>query len=817
MLSAEELHERGVRAINAGRVRQAAHLLERAAQRSRTAELSSRVDASLAYVAAETGDHARALELCDQALGREGLTDVTGGIVQSQRALLLMRRGDVTAALAAFDRAIGLLVDEPVDAGRAFLNRGGALLQQGDPEGATHDFARAAGHFTAAGLDIEAAKARHNLGYAHLLAGDLVAALRHMDAASPVLSPLSPVNRAIGEQDRAEVLMAAGLVSEGAAALEEAAHIYGHRRLHQRRGEAELALARSLMLDDPGRALAAARGARSRFVRTGSDAWRVRAEAVTVGAEIELGRRGPTLVDRADAAAAQLDAQGLSSAAAIARLHAARVQTRRRQYDDAARRLREVPLRAATPLNVRMLARTARVELDRARGRRTSAARQARVGLDDLQAWVSTFGSLDLQTSAIGRGRALARHGLELAVDSGRPDVVFEWSERARMFVSRMRPVRPPADPGLADDLSELRQLHLEDEPRGRDPRRSELLQRRVRERALHISGSGELTDPVTLTTLQEAVGQDTALVAYLLAHDRLTALVVTDETAELRDLGPVPPLTAVLGGLAPDLDMAASDLPEPFASTVRRELTGRLEDVAAILAIPLLDAVGDRRLVLTPSGVLAGVPWGLLPGFNGRPVSVAQSATSWLTHQASPLRLGSAGFVAGPRVARAEPEVAAAAALWPGSSVLVGEAAATAAVSDLAARVDVLHVSAHGRHSAENPLFSGIELVDGPWFGYDIDQLAEVPDVVLLSACEVGRSQVRYGEELIGMTAAWQHAGVRSVIASAAAVNDDVAHDVLVAVHRGLAAGMDPPAALAAALPAAGEDAPPAPFVAFC
>ena len=45
-------------------------------------------------------------------------------------------------------------------------------------------------------------------------------------------------------------------------------------------------------------------------------------------------------------------------------------------------------------------------------------------------------------------------------------------------------------------------------------------------------------------------------------------------------------------------------------------------------------------------------------------------------------------------------------------------------------------------------PLFSGVELVDGPWFGYDIDQLAAVPDVVLLSACEVGRSQVRFGED---------------------------------------------------------------------
>ena len=196
---------------------------------------------------------------------------------------------------------------------------------------------------------------------------------------------------------------------------------------------------------------------------------------------------------------------------------------------------------------------------------------------------------------------------------------------------------------------------------------------------------------------------------------------------------------------------------------------------------------------MLTPSGVLAGVPWTLLPGLVGRPVTVAQSATSWLARSATPLRTGSAGFVAGPRVVRAEAEVRAAAKAWRSAPVLAGDDATAAAVSELAGRVDVLHVAAHGRHSAENPLFSGLELVDGTWFGYDIDQLPDVPDVVLLSACEVGRSSVRWGEELIGMTAAWLHAGARCVVASPAAVNDDAAHDVLVRVHEALAAGRRP------------------------
>jgi CHAT domain-containing protein len=79
-----------------------------------------------------------------------------------------------------------------------------------------------------------------------------------------------------------------------------------------------------------------------------------------------------------------------------------------------------------------------------------------------------------------------------------------------------------------------------------------------------------------------------------------------------------------------------------------------------------------------------------------------------------------------------------------------------------------------------------------------------------------VGRSTVRWGEELIGMATAWLHAGARCVIASPAAVADQAAYDALVTVHRGLASGLEPAAALAAAVPAATADRPPVPFVCF-
>ena len=69
-----------------------------------------------------------------------------------------------------------------------------------------------------------------------------------------------------------------------------------------------------------------------------------------------------------------------------------------------------------------------------------------RAGLSELHAWQSSFGSLDLQSGVVGHGRQLAVDGLRMAVADGRPEVLFEWSERARALASRIIPVRPPAD-----------------------------------------------------------------------------------------------------------------------------------------------------------------------------------------------------------------------------------------------------------------------------------------------------------------------------------------------------------------------------------
>lgn len=809
MLSAGELHQRGVAATNAGRYAPAGRLLRRALERAAgDPRLAAEVESSLAHLEAETGDTEAALGRCESILARDGLARATRGSVLSQRAMLLMLAGRTDEARTDFDAAIELLDDQDDLLGRAHLNRGGVHLRHEEVRAAERDFAAATTHLQRAGLPVEAAMAQHNLGYCRFLAGDLVAALGQMDAAAPVLAPLSAVSEAVGQQDRAEALLAAGLVGEGRRALEAAARAYGSRRLRRRQGEAELSLARALVTVRPDESGRLARTSARRFREAGAPAMARRAEVVRLVAELRAGTPGPRWVEAADALVAGLADDGARWDALTLRLHAAGVVATRGDVAGARERTRGLPRRRRAPLAVRLVDAETKAVVATAAGRRADAFAHLRTGLAELHAWQSSFGSLDLQTGVAGHGVRLGVRGLALAVDSRRAATLFEWSERARKLASRVQPVRAPEDDELVADLAELR-----GEP---SPQREAELRQRVRERAWQHRGSGEVADPVTLDVLHDRLDAGTALVAYVVTAELLVALVVTDGVATWVDLGPRQALDDLLGGLLPDLDVAAADLAEPMAGGVRAALAARLDTLAALLVAPVLPAVGDRRVVLTPSGVLAGVPWSLLPGYAGRPVTVAQSATSWLLRSATPLSTATAGFVAGPRVVRAEDEVTAAAKEWPGAQLLVGPAATAAAVSELAARVDVLHVAAHGRHSAENPLFSGLQLADGAWFGYDVDRLRTVPDVVLLSACEVGRSTVRWGEELVGMSAAWLHAGARCVIASAAAVNDAAAYDVLVAVHQQLAAGVDPAAALAAAVGPVGRDAAPVPLVCF-
>ncbi len=804
MLTADELSARGREASTAGRHALAVSLLTRAVDRAADANQRATALQSLAHATAEKGSPTSGIELCRQALELDGLDDRVLGLVHSQLGLLLMRKGANAEALAEFAAAQPLVRDDDDLIGRLHLNRGNIHLQRADAASAAGDFelARARSHDR-----VDRAMATHNLGYVELLRGDIVSALRFMDEAAPVLAPLSPVSEAVGVVDKAEVLSAAGMPMAAARLLDGAVRTYAHHRLRQFQGEALVVRARSLLLVRPAEAATSARRAARVLRSRGNEEWALRAEALAFEADVRRKLDSPgtrTLAwwsatrDRSADLEERLTARGLAAERRDVALHRALAAVRTPGV--ASVRVPPSPPGIEEPIGTRLLREEVQARAAWQRGRRAASLDRVRRGLADLHAWQSSYGSLDLQSSLVGHGRSLARLGLDLAVEDGRPEVVHEWSERARALVARVPPVRPPADPDAADRLTSLRML-----PPGSPPEERNRLRERIREEAWFRPGAGTVLEPLDLDEVRSRLGGD-ALVSYVVGHRVLHALVVTDQTVDVLRLAPLARVDGLLPGLAADLDMAAvSDLPPAIRDGVTRGLAARLEALAGVLIAPVQRLLGDRRLVVVPAGRLAGVPWSMLPGLIGRPVTVARSASLWADAPAA-TPWARAGLVAGPGVPRAEQEVCEGAAAWGArAEVLTGAAAQAEAVARLTAEVDVLHVAAHGHHADEHPLFSGLELVDGTWFGYDVELLPRLPSLVVLSACEVGRSTVRWAEELVGMTVAWQHAGARCVIAAPAAVNDELAVATLPGLHRGLAAGRAPADVLAELAPAEG------------
>ncbi|WP_223623710.1 CHAT domain-containing protein [Microbacterium sp. EST19A] len=833
-LSASELHRRGVEAANARRFTQARRALDAASARTDDPDLRARIDGTAAYVLAQTGEPAAAEQLCRAALARSGLGAETITVLSGQLGTLLMHGGRLDEAETMLTQAIDTFTEigvESVELANCLMNRSVMRMQRHELDACTTDLRRAVAVYEATGDEEPLAEARHNLGYAALLGGDLVTALTLMTRSRPTLAATSDLAAAISDLDRAEVLRDAGLTTEAEALLSRVAREFGAQRMRQARGEAEFHLSRSLLRHDPPAAERAARTAARRFRSLDNAAWAARADAVRLEAQQRARPQRAIASTEFARTAAALERSGFRTEAAGLRLSARR---------DGTGRMPRVDPAAPTPLRLR--AQEVRAARASAAGRPRDALRAAADGLDLLTAWQRSFGALDLQASVAMHGSDLMFAGLSAAAHLGDPEILFEWSERARHLSQQVAPVRPPHDAALAEDLAELRMLRAE--LAGQDwttDARVRGLRDRVRERQWASTGSGGTRDRLGLAGVTSSLSADIAVLAYVFTGTALHAVVVTASGATIVGLS-WPRVRSALDGLRADLDMAALTRGGVMGAVTERALTSRLQALDEELVLPVRRAApGAEQLVITVPGALGGVPWAMLPGMVGTPFTLATSVSRWLavhnsgrtrvpTPQSAPtegigadlaelrtLERGDgsprAGFTAGPRVPRADEEVRLAAAAWTRSDhepqTLDGTAATVAAVTALAAAVDVLHIAAHGRHAVDNPLFSGFELTDGTLFGYDVDLIPQVPATVILSACELGRSSVRWGEEALGMTRVWLHAGADCVIAAPVAVPDDDACELLSAVHTGLARGVSPAVALAAASESTGIRAP--------
>ncbi|WP_433470796.1 CHAT domain-containing protein [Saccharomonospora azurea] len=786
-----------------------------------------RVRISLALATSEVGStadgfrglkRARAeLELLPEGRLRRELDAVITG----QRALLLFRVGRASESVALFDAIIPALENLQHDDGlllaRTLTNRAQIHAETGALDAAAQDFHRAIRLAAEHRLTRIEGKARHGLGDLAQLTGDIPGALRHYDEAARILEKAAPGWVARVRLDQARALLVAGLATEAGRHLDEALPDLRRNRVIQDLAEAEVARAAAALLEgqfDAARRLAVS--ARRRFLRRGNLPWaevaalaRLRADATEV---LEGGRRPPARLPLALVEVSQRLAElGLRDETAAARLLAVRLRLRRGESDDAKALLGSVPKpRRTSPVDHRMLLRLCRAELAVATGNRRAALAQARAGLAELGRARDRMGGLDLLCGTAVHGQELGTLavGLVLESASGQDGArrLFAWQERTRAQVYRYEPMPAIDDPVLAKYLAEMRhvqrsvqQNRLAGKPVTALENRYAWLQREASRLGWYTSQWGRPRPVASPEQVATELGER-VMVSFVGHADTLAAVVVRDGRFALVRLGPLGDAVEITHQLRADLDALAPDhLPAPLAAAVLSSARRRADRLNDVLLEPLGHLIGDRELVIIPTGALHALPWGALPSLRGRPLSLAPSATAWLG-AASAAQPEPVVLVGGPGVPGAVGEVGNLTSVYPTAHLVDGEKATSGAVLEALDGSGLAHLVAHGAHEPANALFSRLELVDGPLFAHEAARLPNPPDRVVLAACELALSHIRPGEEALGFAGALLASGCRTVVGAVARVGDHASAEAMTDLHTRLAAGRSPAVALAEA-----------------
>jgi len=812
-------------------LRDALRLLDTIAPDSpQAAVLRIRVLVSFGYAQAESGSLAAGLARLDEAAAHLGAVPPgprraeLDGLVLGNRGLLLHRAGRIVEGIELFDAAVERLTsDEGAGAGEVlevlagmYLNRGHAYIDLSQAVRSAQDFALCLHLCAQHGMGLLADKARHNLGYVAYMTGELPTALRYYAEAERSYRVSTPGLLPALRLDQARAYLSAGLAADAARHLDDVIPRLRAQRAGQDLAEAEVTRAAAALLD--GRATEARRLARSaerRFTRRGNTRWAAVAALAALRAEtaaaLSTGRIPRRLPESAVKLADTLRALLLEDETGLALLLAVRLELRRGDPAAAEVLLEALPRqRATTPLDHRMLLRLCRAELAVARGDRRRALSEARAGLTELGKARDRMGGLELVCGTAIHGQELGDLAVRLVLSGPRRTArqLFGWLERTRAQVYRYEPLPAIDDPVLAEQVSTLRSLRRAAQQArlaGRSPRLEEkrigALEREVVRHGWYATPWGRPRPVASLAAVRDALGER-ALVTFVVSGDELVAVVVAGGRTRLARLASASETFEWAKRLHADLDTYAPNGLPPPVSLVIGDSARRSADVLDTRLIrPLAKFVGERELVIVPTGALYAVPWGSLPSLRGRPVVVAPSATAWLTAVSGPATAGHVVLARGPRLAEAIAEESALVGTYPDAVRLSGPDATAGAVLAALDGASVAHLAAHGEHEPTNAMFSRLELADGPLFAHELSRLTHPPREVVLAACELAMNHIRPGDEALGFAGGLLAGGVRTVVAASSRVGDASAAATMVDYHARTAEGDSPAAALAAAV----------------
>jgi tetratricopeptide (TPR) repeat protein len=100
----------------------------------------------------------------------------------------------------------------------------------------------------------------------------------------------------------------------------------------------------------------------------------------------------------------------------------------------------------------------------------------------------------------------------------------------------------------------------------------------------------------------------------------------------------------------------------------------------------------------------------------------------------------------------------------------------------------DLVHLATHGSLRRDNPMYSFVQLADGPLFVHDLAAFSLPGSTVVLTACSSGQGEAPSGDEWIGLARGFLQSGASSVVASLWPIQDKATLELMDLFYQGLA-----------------------------
>jgi hypothetical protein len=319
---------------------------------------------------------------------------------------------------------------------------------------------------------------------------------------------------------------------------------------------------------------------------------------------------------------------------------------------------------------------------------------------------------------------------------------------------------------------------------------------------------------PITgFKDLQPLLGEDDALLSYLVTNESIIVFIATDQSCHFQHLAyPSEKLKAdvdtccnymsalqdqVLSPLLAE-EWFSRDPQSPRPQVIQEtmdQLDGILGKLFSVLVAPVLPAIsGKNHWVIVPHGSLHLIPWSALRWgddylIQHHSISLLPSVSVGSALAQKNGHIGpKAVFVADPnpkndklQLPASQKEVNDSYRIFgTGVKPLIGARATKQNILKLIPEAGLLHFACHHVFDPKAPMLSFLKLSGERGkdllYAFEITELKIQAELVSLSACQSGRSHIGSGDEQYGIVRAFLLAGAKSVISTLWSIEDESA-----------------------------------------